>query len=111
MSYTFDILGITPIFTFFNYQQEVEQNPRRGTTYLGSYQCTLEGFIQATDLIPQKPDWDWDNVVQSIVNFWLRHEETINQWKSELANTGNDNLLVARVSNIDILRREFESLF
>jgi hypothetical protein len=110
MSYSFDVLGITPIFTFFNYQQEVEQNPRRNTAYLGSYHCSLEGFIQATELIHQKPDWDWDDVVKRIIDFWLGHEENIQQWKRELTTIGQESLIVARVANIDGLRKDFEVL-
>ena len=110
MSYSFDVLGITPIFTFFNYQQKVEQNPQRSTAYLGSYHCSLEGFIQATEMIHQKTDWDWDDVVKQIIHFWLGHEENIQEWKKELTTIGQESLIVARVANIDGLRRDFEFL-
>ena len=110
MNYTFDILGVTPVFTFFNYQQEVENNPRRSMAYLGSPECTLDGLIQATELIPDKPDWDWDAVVKTMVNFWLHHESNIQTWRREMASFCEATLLVARVANTQILRQEFEAL-
>jgi hypothetical protein len=110
MHYTFDILGVTPVFTFFNYQQEVENNPRRSMAYLGSPECTLDGLIQATELIPDKPDWDWDAVVKTMVNFWLHHESNIQTWRREMASFSEATLLVARVANTQVLRQEFEAL-
>ncbi|MEB3250496.1 MAG: hypothetical protein ACKN9E_13495 [Microcystaceae cyanobacterium] len=110
MSYSFDVLGVTPIFTFFTYQQEIEQNPQRSIAYLGSHCCSLDGFIQATEQVLKKPDWDWDAVVQSMIDFWLRHESQVKQWKQELQYLGRDNLLVGRVANVEALRQEFETL-
>ena len=110
MSYSFDIIGVTPVLNFFYYQQDVEQNPKRSKAYLGSYECTLDAFIQSTEMIPQKPNWNWDKVVDSMVEFWLNHSDDIHQWKQELATFGNDNLIVARVANVSWLRHEFEEL-
>lgn len=112
MSYSFDIVGVTPTLDFFYYQQQVEQNPRRSKAYLASYECTLDSFIQSTEMIPQKPDWDWDEVVESIIAFWLNHEDNIQQWKQQLVKNSSqlDNLLVARVANVKWLRNEFQSL-
>ncbi len=110
MSYSFDIVGVTPVLDFFYHQQNVEQNPRRSKAYLGSYQCTLDSFIQSTEAIPQKPDWDWDQVVESMIDFWFKHEETIQDWKQELENNNSENLLVARVANVKWLRHEFQYL-
>ncbi len=110
MSYAFDIIGVTPVLDFFYHQQQVEQNPYRSKAYLGSYECTLDSFIQSTDMIPQKPDWDWDEVVESIIEFWLHHEDGIQLWKKELNHTNSENLLVARVANVKWLRSEFQFL-
>ncbi|MBD2256383.1 hypothetical protein [Pseudanabaena sp. FACHB-2040] len=111
MNYSFDIVGVSPTLQFFNYQQKVEQTPRRSKAYLGSYCCTLDAFIEATDIVHQKPDWNWDEVVNSMVDFWLNQEESIRHWKSELQNSGGDSLLIARVANLKSLRSEFEHLF
>ncbi|MBL1211045.1 hypothetical protein [Geminocystis sp. GBBB08] len=110
MSYSFDIVGVTPILDFFYYQQKLEQNPNRSKTYLGSYQCTLDSFIKSTEMIPLKPDWNWDQVIESIVDFWIHHEETIQRWKLTFDNSSQQNLIVARVANVKWLRQEFQSL-
>jgi hypothetical protein len=109
MSYSFEIIGITPVLAFFNHQQQLASD--RSKVYLGSYQCTLDAFIESTNLIPEKPSWDWDEVIETTINFWLRHEADIRYWKQELKQTSQDNLIIARVANIEILRQELEELF
>ena len=111
MSYTFDIIGVSPVLSFFYYQQQIERHPNRSQAYLGSYQCTLDAFLESTEIIPQKPNWDWDEAVKAIVNFWLKHEEKVRYWKSELETAGQENLIVGRVANFDQLRLELESQF
>ncbi len=110
MSYNFEIIGITPVLTFFNYQQELETNPKRSKAYLGSYDCTLDAFIESTKMIPQKPKWNWDEVVETMIDFWLKNEATVKQWKSELDNIEEDNLIIARIANFSALRSELEKL-
>jgi hypothetical protein len=110
MSYSFDIIGISPVLNFFNYQQKIEQHPSPSKTYVGSYRCTLDAFIQSTELTPRKPDWDWDDVVGSIVQFWLSHEEAVQHWQDTLADAEDDSLIVARIANFESLRTELESL-
>jgi hypothetical protein len=111
MSYTFDLIGVTPTLTFFNYQQQVEQHPQRSQAYLGSYECTLDAFIRSTEMLPNKPEWEWDEMIKTIVNFWLKQVEIVQYWKNELEATGDDNLLIARVANLQLLRKELESLW
>ncbi len=111
MCYNFEIIGITPVLTFFNYQQELETNPKRSKAYLGSYDCTLDAFIESTKMIPQKPEWNWDEVVETMIDFWLKNEATVKQWKSELDNNiEEDNLIIARIANFSALRSELEKL-
>ena len=111
MSYSFDLIGVAPVLTFFEYQQQLEQNPQRGQAYLGSYQCTLDAFIQSTQSVYHRPNWDWDEVVKTMVNFWLEHEDEVRYWKQELASLPDENLIVGKVVNFEHLRRQFESLF
>lgn len=112
MSYSFDIIGIAPVLQFFNHQQQVETKRDRAQAYLGSYCCTLDAFISATEAIHRKPDWDWDAIVSTIVNFWLSQEKDVLHWKQQFAAAqGDQNLIVARVINYDSLRHEFETLF
>ncbi|MEA5465884.1 hypothetical protein [Leptothoe sp. PORK10 BA2] len=110
MSYNFDIVGVSPVWNFFKYQQYVEQSPNRSCAYLGSYDCTLDGFIKATALIYKKPDWDWDTVVSEMVNFWLNAGDRMSQWKQELAQAEETSLIVGRVANFQRLRSELEGL-
>jgi hypothetical protein len=111
MSYSFEIVGITPVLAFFNHQQQLASRCDRSKVYLGSHQCTLDAFIESTNLIPEKPLWDWDEVIETTINFWLLHEADIRYWKQELKQTSEDNLIIARVANIEILRQELEELF
>ncbi|HZG37933.1 MAG TPA: hypothetical protein VEZ50_04555 [Nodosilinea sp.] len=116
MSYSFDIIGIAPVLQFFTHQQQVEAKRDRSQAYLGSYCCTLDAFIEATEAVHRKPDWDWDAIVSTMVDFWLSQETDVRHWKQEFAaaqdaNLGSQNLIVARVVNYDSLRHEFETLF
>lgn len=112
MAYSFDLLGVTPVLTFFNYQQRNEQDPHRPKAYLGAFQCTLDGFIDALELMPKKPQWDWDEVVATMVKFWLRHGDRIRECETEFKQSMPEGpqLVIARVSNIDALRHNFEAI-
>jgi hypothetical protein len=110
MAYNFEIIGIMPPLTFFNHQQATETNPQRSKAYLGSYHCTLDAFIESTEMILQKPTWDWDKVIETTIDFWLKHEETVKHWKLQLDSTNCENLVVARITNFDLLRGELENL-
>ncbi|MDJ0581098.1 hypothetical protein [Crocosphaera sp.] len=110
MNYFFDIIGTTSVLNFFNYQQQIEQNKKRGSAYLGSYKCSLDSFIESVDKIPKKQNWDWDDVVGSIVNFWLKNEDKVRYWQNNFNPTDLDTVIVARVGEIETLRCEFESL-
>ena len=110
MKYTFEIIGVAPILTFFNYQQKLEQNENRSKAYLGSYECSLDGFIESVNTVTRKPDWDWDDVIKSMVNFWLKNEEKVRYWQQQFKPVPTEEILMARVANIDALRFEFESL-
>jgi len=42
MEYTFELVGVSPILSFFNHQQGIDPHiPRRGAEYLGAYRCDL----------------------------------------------------------------------
>ncbi len=109
--YSFEILGVSPVWDFFNYQQKHEQNPQRSKTHLASIECSLDGFINSTKLIPKKPNWNWDEVTNIIIDFWLGNEQQVRYWKKQLAASEQENFLVARVVNFQMLRCELESLF
>lgn len=111
MPYSFNIIGVSPLLTFFDYQQQMEQNPKRSKTHLGSYQCTLDGFIHSTELIPRKPDWDWDAVINTMINFWLKQGENIHYWQQQLSQCQENSVIVAQVVNFEAVRQEFEGVF
>ncbi len=111
MTYTFDIVGVTPIARFVQFQHQFAKQPNRSKTYLGSYECSLDGLINATKMIPQKPNWDWDQVLEEIIKFWVQSEAPIQHWKKQLQTVREESLLVARVANSEALRQEFETLW
>ncbi|HEY9832300.1 MAG TPA: hypothetical protein V6D26_17070 [Stenomitos sp.] len=111
MKYTFELLGISPVLDFFNHQQSfVQKPPAGGIEYLGSYECTLDAFLESVETVPPKPDWNMDEVVDTVIQFWVNHSEPIRYWKARLYDAGHDNLLVARVADIGSLKAEFETL-
>ena len=111
MKYTFELLGISPVLDFFNHQQKLLQNSLSiGIEYVGSYECTLDAFIESVETVPPKREWNMDEVVDTVIQFWVNHSEPIRYWKARLDDAGHNNLLVARVADIKALKAEFESL-
>ena len=112
MEYTFEIVGVSPILYFFQHQQQIVQTPQRQRVeYLGAYNCTLDAFLKSVETIPLEQTWNLERVIDTVVNFWMCNSETIQYWKSRFndADTG-DNLLVARVADVNGLKAEFEAL-
>lgn len=108
MEYSFELVGVSPVLSFFNHQQTMRQ--RTGAEYLGAHACTLDAFIESVENMPVRRGWQLDRVVDSVISFWLNNAEPISHWKQRLRDAGAENLLVARVSDIDSLKAEFESL-
>ncbi|NJL02573.1 MAG: hypothetical protein HC838_14360 [Spirulinaceae cyanobacterium RM2_2_10] len=110
MSYTFDIVGISPVFNFMD-RQSPDRIAVTSKAYLGSPECSLDAFMRSVDLLSEKPAWNWDEVMTAIVNFWLVNEERIRYWKTELAIARDDHLLVAYIAHVEALRHELEQLW
>ncbi len=111
MKYTFDILGVSPILEFFNHEQGINQKKNRGgVEYIGAYKCTLDALIQSVEPVPPKRGWDLEEVVETVIDFWVNNPESIWYWRDRLEDAGGQNLLVARVGDIKALRAEFESI-
>lgn len=111
MKYTFEILGISPVLDFFNHQQKFIQNRQSlAIEYLGTYQCTLDVLIESVETISPNLGWELDDVVDTVLQFWMNHSERIRYWKRRLDDAGHENLLVSRVADIKSLKAEFESL-
>ncbi|MDX2213055.1 MAG: hypothetical protein SFY66_07175 [Oculatellaceae cyanobacterium bins.114] len=112
MKYTFDLVGVSPVLSFFNYEQDQQQQRlNSGAQYLGAYQCTLDAFIQSVETVPVRRGWQLDEVVDSVINFWLNNADQVCHWRRRLEDAGSENLLVARLADLNALKTEFESLF
>jgi hypothetical protein len=111
MNYTFDIIGVSPILDFFNHQhQSQEKFPPLGVEYMGAHKCTLDAFIESVEPLPQKWGWDLDEVVGTVIDFWMKNSESIHYWKLRLNDAGRDNLLVVRLADLKALKVEFDTL-
>lgn len=111
MSYTFEILGVSPVLHFFNHQQDVLQHkPKTGVEYLGSYHCTLDALIQSIETVPPERGWNLDRAIDTVIDFWMNHSDSIHYWRWRLNDAGEQNLLVSRLADYTSLKSEFESL-
>jgi len=111
MKYTFDIVGVSPIWQFFNHQLISEENlESQGVEYLGTHKCTLDAFLETVEPVPSKWGWNMDEVVDTVIKFWMNNSESVNYWKSRLTDAGKDNVIVARIADIQALKSEFNSL-
>ncbi|MCG6138614.1 MAG: hypothetical protein MET45_29035 [Nostoc sp. LLA-1] len=112
MKYTFDIVGVSPVWQFFNQQQQtINQLENLGVEYLGTHKCTLDALLETVEPLPIKWGWNTEQVIDTVVQFWMNNAESVGYWKARLNNAGNhDNILVARVADITSLQAEFEAL-
>lgn len=111
MKYTFDIVGISPVLQFFNHQQQIlKKSQALSVEYVGTHKCTLDALIKSVEPVPLKWGWDLDEVVGTVIEFWMNNSDSVCYWKSRLIDAGSDNLLVARVADIKALQAEFDLL-
>lgn len=111
MKYSFDIVGVSSILHFFNHQQQSwERSEPQGVEYVGSHICSLDAIIESVEPVLPKWGWNKDEVVTTVIKFWMNNSDTIDYWKSRLTDAGINNLLVARVADIKALRAELDSL-
>lgn len=111
MKYSFDIVGVSPVLYFFDHQQKSWQAPQpQGVEYLGTHICTLDAFLESVESVTATWGGNLDQVIDTVVQFWLNNSESVNYWKARLSDAGKDNLLVARVADIQSLQAEFEFL-
>jgi len=111
MSYTFDILGVSPLLDFFTQQQKIKETTAPlDLEYVGSYKCTLDSFIESVETVSGQNNWEMDRVVDTVISFWMNNGEKISYWTERLEDAGSENLLVARVGDIQGLKITFESL-
>lgn len=112
MAFTFELLGVSPVLEFFQHQQaQSHRQPPSGVEYLGAYKCTLDAFIASVETVSPQHGWERDQAVDTVVNFWLTHVETVQHWQQRLKDAGQSNLVVARLADLRSLKAEFEQLF
>ena len=111
MKYTFNIIGVSPIWQFFNHQQQtITQPSQQGIEYLSTHRCTLDALLERVEPLPVKWGWNNEQVRDTVVQFWLNNAESIRYWKVRLIDAGNESILVSRLADITSLQAEFESL-
>jgi hypothetical protein len=111
MAYTFEILGVSPVLYFFNYQQDLsQQKVPSGVEYIGSYKCTLDAVLQSVENVAPQRGWDLESVTGTVIDFWMNNIERVNHWKHRLNDAGRENLLVSRLADLESLKTEFEGL-
>ena len=111
MAFTFYLLGISPLLDFFSHQQEQEYRPANsGVEYLGTHKCTLDAFIESVETVTPRQGWQLDEAVDTVVNFWLNNIDSVQHWKQRLEDAGQQNLIVARLAELNALRTEFDRL-
>ncbi|EAW39094.1 hypothetical protein [Lyngbya sp. PCC 8106] len=110
MKYAFNLVGISTALSFFYQQQELLEKSLNDVEYLGHHQCKLDTFLSSVETVSKQKNWKLDEVVDSVIGFWINNSDSIRYWQSRLEDAGKDNLLVARVADIKSLRTTFESL-
>jgi predicted GTPase len=97
---------------FFNQQQELlQKNLETRVEYVSSFECTLDALIHSVETVSPQHQWNLDEVVDTVVRFWMKNSDAVYHWKDRLQDAGRDSLLVSRVADIDALKTEFELLF
>jgi hypothetical protein len=110
--YNFNIVGVSSMLCFFKHQQEASEDPHKtGVAYISSYQCTLDALIQSVEYTPLDQDWNLDQAIQSVIQFWMSNLESVKHWQSRLHDAGKDSILVSRIADQRSLRHELEMLF
>jgi hypothetical protein len=112
MGFAFEILGVSPVLEFFSYEQTLCQQQSAGSVaYVGSYQCTLDALLASVESIGPERSWDLDPVINAVVSFWLKNDQSIRYWKNQLETTTEQSILVSRIANLKTLQLDFEKLF
>lgn len=111
MNYSFNIIGVSPLISFFNHQIDAQQEQKySGAEYIGAYRCTLDAFLESIDTVPRKRGWDLDQAVDTVIHFWLNHGSQVKRWQARLDDAGTESVVVGRLATMNSLRSEFESL-
>ncbi|MBE9030889.1 hypothetical protein IQ266_14225 [filamentous cyanobacterium LEGE 11480] len=110
--FTFNIIGVSPVLHFFNYQQKQAQcYYSSGITYLSSHRCSLDAVLRTLDHTDFDPTWKTEDMAKTIINFWLSNLESVTHWQRRLKDADAQTILVSRIAYTEALRYELEDLF
>ena len=111
MRYAFNIVGVSPVLDFFTQQTAILHQPQFvGIEYIPNYQCTLDALIAAVEAISAHKQWDADEVIDTVVEFWLHNFDSVRYWKRQLYQAGAEFVIISRIAEFEALRTEFEFL-
>jgi hypothetical protein len=111
MTYTFNIVGVTPGRDFLGAKSAILQQPQViGVQYIPSYHCTLEALMESVDTIAWQNNWNRFEVLDAVVEFWMQNVDVVRHWKRKLYWADQDTLLISRIAELKALRTEFELL-
>ncbi len=110
MTYSFQLLGVSPVIQLFQSQQQVIQS-RPDLEYVGVHQCTLDAFVGSVETVALTKGWEATPVVNSVIEFWVNNPQKIQYWANRLQAAGQENLLMARVGKLEALKSRFDHLF
>lgn len=107
MTYVFNLIGVTSPLELFQQQQSQAQV---GPAYLAAPEARLDYFLAPLPEMSPQRGWHLDQVVDTVISYWMQNAELIGHWRDRLGDAGRDALLVARVGNVEDWRSGLESL-
>ncbi|AFY60275.1 hypothetical protein [Synechococcus sp. PCC 6312] len=110
MTYSFQLLGISPVIQLFQSQQQAIQS-RPDLEYVGVHHCTLDAFVDSVETVALSKGWEAMPVVSTVIEFWVNNPQKIHYWAQRLQSAGHENLLMARIGKLEALKSRFDHLF
>jgi hypothetical protein len=105
MTYVFNLVGVTTPLELFQ-RQQLENGP----AYLAAPEARLDCFLACLQEVSPQRGWPLDQVVDSVIHYWMQNAELIYHWRSRLIDAGRDALLVGSVGNVEDWRFSLEVL-
>lgn len=107
MTYVFNLVGVTTPLELFQQQQHQTQG---GPAYLAAPEARLDYFLAPLPEVSPQRGWQLDQVVDSVIHYWMQNADLIHHWRDRLDDAGRDALLVGSVGNVEEWRSGLESL-
>ncbi len=111
MTYVFDLVGVSPMLDFFHHEQsQEEKDAKRYPAYLGVAGCKLDLFLCSADDVIAQRQWNRDQVVDAMVQYWMNNRDRVRHWGDRLRDAGQHHILIGRMADVRSLQRELESI-